>query len=98
MALQTFSNTHVIGIAQACLAASLSISARGSSCAGSRNGTKGKPVKILETRRLILRHLLPEDLDRLFALYSDPEIRRYFPEGMLTYEETQEELEWFLDG
>jgi RimJ/RimL family protein N-acetyltransferase len=55
-------------------------------------------MKILETDRLILRHLLPDDLDRLFTLYSDPEIRRYFPEGTLTYEKTKEELEWFLNG
>jgi RimJ/RimL family protein N-acetyltransferase len=55
-------------------------------------------MNILETPRLILRRLLPEDLDSLFALYSDPEIRRYFPEGTLTYEETREELEWFLNG
>jgi ribosomal-protein-alanine N-acetyltransferase len=55
-------------------------------------------MKILETHRLILRHLLPNDLDSLFALYSDPEIRRYFPEGTLTYAETREELEWFLNG
>jgi ribosomal-protein-alanine N-acetyltransferase len=55
-------------------------------------------VTILETDRLILRRLLPGDLDSLFALYSDPEIRRYFPEGTLTYEETKEELDWFLNG
>ncbi len=55
-------------------------------------------MNILETPRLILRRLLPDDLDRLFALYSDQEIRRYFPEGILTYEETKEELEWFLNG
>lgn len=55
-------------------------------------------MKILETHRLILRHLQREDLDSLFALYTDPEIRRYFPEGTLTYEETKEELEWFLNG
>jgi len=55
-------------------------------------------MKILETDRLIFRHLLPDDLDQLFVLYSDPEIRRYFPEGTLTYEETKEELEWFLNG
>jgi RimJ/RimL family protein N-acetyltransferase len=55
-------------------------------------------MKILETDRLVLRHLIPEDLDALFTLYSDPEIRRYFPEGTLTYEETKEELEWFLNG
>ena len=53
---------------------------------------------ILETERLALRHLLPGDLDDLYALYRDPEIRRFFPEGTLTYEETREELEWFLDG
>jgi ribosomal-protein-alanine N-acetyltransferase len=55
-------------------------------------------MKILETDRLILRQLVPDDLDNLFALYRDPEIRRYFPEGTLTYEETKEELEWFLNG
>jgi RimJ/RimL family protein N-acetyltransferase len=55
-------------------------------------------VNILETQRLILRHLLPSDLDSLFALYSDPDIRHYFPEGTLNYEETKEELEWFLNG
>jgi len=55
-------------------------------------------MKILETNRLLLRHLVADDLDNLFTLYSDPEIRRYFPEGTLTYEETKEELEWFLNG
>jgi RimJ/RimL family protein N-acetyltransferase len=64
----------------------------------SHERTKGKPMKILETDRLILRHLLPDDLDSLFALYSDPAMRQYFPEGTLTYAETQEELEWFLNG
>jgi len=53
---------------------------------------------ILETKRLILRHLAPDDLDSLFALYSDPEVRRYFPEGTLTYEETKKELAWFFNG
>ena len=53
---------------------------------------------ILETERLILRRLLPDDLDDLFALYRDPEIRRFFPEGTLTYEETRDELEFFLNG
>lgn len=53
---------------------------------------------ILETNRLILRRLVLDDLDDLFALYRDPEIRRFFPDGTLTYEETKEELEWFLNG
>lgn len=53
---------------------------------------------ILETERLILRHLTLEDLEDLYKLYQDPEIRRYFPEGMLTLEETREELEWHMNG
>ena len=55
-------------------------------------------MRILETERLLFRHLVPEDLDALYRLYSDSEIRRYFPEGTLTYAETKEELEWFLNG
>ena len=55
-------------------------------------------MKILETDRLILRHLLPTDLDSLYTFYSDEEVRRYFPEGTLTYQETREELEWFQNG
>jgi RimJ/RimL family protein N-acetyltransferase len=55
-------------------------------------------LKILETDRLLLRHLEPTDLDDLYALYRDPEVRQYFPEGTLTYQETREELEWFING
>lgn len=53
---------------------------------------------LLETDRLRLRRLLPADLDDLYRLYRDPEIRRYFPEGVLSYADTREELEWFLNG
>jgi len=55
-------------------------------------------MNILETKRLVLRHLEPNDLQSLFALYSDPDVRRYFPEGTLTLEETRDELQWFLNG
>lgn len=55
-------------------------------------------MNILETERLLLRHPLLTDLDDLYALYSDPEMRRYFPDGTLTRQETQEELEWYLAG
>jgi ribosomal-protein-alanine N-acetyltransferase len=53
---------------------------------------------LLETDRLLLRHLEPGDLDALYALYRDPEIRRYFPEGTLTLDETRQELEWHENG
>ena len=53
---------------------------------------------ILETPRLILRHLEMADLPELYSLYKDPEIRRYFPDGVLNYEDTKAELEWYLNG
>lgn len=53
---------------------------------------------IVETQRLLLRHLGLQDLHPLYNLYRDPEIRRYFPDGTRTLQETQEELEWFLNG
>ncbi len=54
-------------------------------------------TNILETERLILRRLTMDDVDALFALYRDPEVRKYFPEGTLTYDETKEELAWIID-
>jgi ribosomal-protein-alanine N-acetyltransferase len=53
---------------------------------------------VLNTERLLLRHLEPEDLEPLYALYRDPEIRQYYPDGTRTLSETKEELEWFLRG
>ena len=53
---------------------------------------------ILETKRLRLRHLTVDDLDELFRLYSDPEIRKYFPEGVLTRVGAQEELGWHMEA
>jgi RimJ/RimL family protein N-acetyltransferase len=59
--------------------------------------TKSQTI-VLETERLLLRHLILDDLDKLFTLYQDVEIRRYFPEGILNYEDTKEELEWHMNG
>jgi len=53
---------------------------------------------ILETQRLLFRHLTLDDLEELYALYSDPEIRKYFPEGVLKLDDTREELEWHMHG
>ena len=53
---------------------------------------------MLETERLILRRLVIEDLNDLFVLYSDPEIRKYFPDGAKNFNDTKEELEWYLNG
>jgi RimJ/RimL family protein N-acetyltransferase len=53
---------------------------------------------ILNTKRLLLRHFEPEDLEQLYALNRDPEMRTYYPDGTRTLEETKEELYWFLRG
>lgn len=55
-------------------------------------------MRILETDRLILRHLAPNDLDSLFALYRDPDVSKYIPDAPRTYEEARKELEWFVNG
>ena len=55
-------------------------------------------MRILETKRLLLRHLEPADLPALYALYRDPEIRQFFPDGTRTLAETRQELEWFRNG
>lgn len=53
---------------------------------------------ILETKRLTIRRFEMGDLDALFRLYRDPEMRRHFPDGTLTLDQTRDELEWFLQG
>ena len=55
-----------------------------------------EPV-VIETDRLLLRRLTMDDLDALAALYGDPQVRRYFPDGTQSREQTREELEWIID-
>jgi ribosomal-protein-alanine N-acetyltransferase len=52
---------------------------------------------IIETERLILRLMTMDDLDTLAALYAKPEIRKYFPDGVQSYDETKREIEWNLN-
>lgn len=53
---------------------------------------------ILQTKRLILRHQVIEDLDDLWALYCDPQIVQYIPDAPRTREEARSELEWHMHG
>ena len=46
---------------------------------------------------MALRRLTMDDLGALAAIYRDADVRKYFPEGTLTYEQTKEELEWIID-
>ena len=52
---------------------------------------------VVETERLVLRELTRADLDDLALLYRDPEVRRWFPDGTRTREETRAELDWIID-
>lgn len=56
------------------------------------------PETIFETARLKFRRLVREDFAPLYRMYADPEMREYFPDGVRDANETQEELEWFLNG
>ena len=56
-----------------------------------------EPTVVLRTERLVLRHLVPEDLDDLAALYADPEVRRWFPDGTRTRAQTAAEIAWVRD-
>jgi RimJ/RimL family protein N-acetyltransferase len=53
---------------------------------------------ILETKRLLLRHQVIEDLDDLWALYCNPNITKYIPDAPRSRAEAQEELEWHMHG
>ena len=54
-------------------------------------------TKVLETERLVLRRLTVDDLDDLFSLYHGPDVRKYYSEGIPSYEETRQELEWMIN-
>ena len=54
-------------------------------------------TKVLETKRLLLRHFTLDDLDDLFALYRDREVTQYMPDAPKSYDETKEELEWIIE-
>jgi RimJ/RimL family protein N-acetyltransferase len=51
-----------------------------------------------ETDRLILRREVPEDLEALWALYTDPEVTRHIPDTPHSREEAKNELEWHMHG
>lgn len=54
------------------------------------------PTQTLETKRLTLRCLTIDDLDALFALYSDADVKKYVYSEAMTVEETRDELEWAI--
>lgn len=53
-------------------------------------------TKVLETSRLLIRHLTLDDLNDLYALYCEREVTQYLLDIPKSYEETKEELEWII--
>ena len=49
-------------------------------------------IQTVETPRLILREVLPSDVDGIFALDSDPEVVKYFPNQLMTDRAQAEKL------
>jgi [ribosomal protein S5]-alanine N-acetyltransferase len=59
---------------------------------GMMQAGEGKDMFALETDRLLMRHLTMDDLDALYVLYQDAEVRRYYPDGIRNYAETKREM------
>ena len=55
-------------------------------------GGNAGPVILLETTRLRLRRIVPDDLDRLVELDADPEVMRYISFGEPTPRERYEQV------
>ena len=63
-----------------------------------RRGRQNSDIMyFLETDRLIFRQLTLDDLDELYSLYGNPNVKRYVYEDAMTYEETSDELKWMID-
>ena len=54
-------------------------------------------MKILETDRLVLRQIIPEDFEDLFKMNRDPQIMKYVGDGSTrTHEEMKNELDMLI--
>ena len=50
----------------------------------------------IETQRTILRLINEDDLDLVAELNLDPEVRKYFPDGVQTKEQTRQRIKQFI--
>ena len=56
--------------------------------------TKGIPWNIVETEHLLIREIIPEDVPRLYELYSDDSITKYMDN---LYSDPEQELSYTRD-
>ncbi len=50
---------------------------------------------VLRTKRLLLREIMPSDIDMVFKGLSDPAVIKHFGVSFLTLEATQEQMDWY---
>jgi len=54
-------------------------------------------MKILETQRLILREIHPDDIDEIFKMNGDPDVMKYVGDGSVrTYEQMLQEMDMLI--
>ncbi len=53
------------------------------------------PIQI-ETTRMILRLIQKNDLDQVAKLHADPDVRRFFPDGIQNREQTKKRIKEFM--
>lgn len=51
----------------------------------------------LETERLIIRAYTMKDLSELYAISSQEEVMRYLPEGVMSFDQTEQALRWIIE-
>lgn len=52
---------------------------------------------MIHTERLILRKIVPEDIQNVFLGLSNPEVIKYYGVSFMTLEATQEQMDWYAD-
>ncbi len=51
---------------------------------------------VTETKRLLLRHFVPNDIDPLAKILADPEVMQFSLKGVKTRAQTEDFLDWIL--
>ncbi len=56
-----------------------------------------QPFPVLTTERLLLREIVPGDIDVVFKGLSHPEVIKHFGISFLTLSATQEQMDWYAN-
>lgn len=51
----------------------------------------------IETERLIIKPYCLDDIDDLYQIYNDEKVMAYIPEGVMSYEQVKDLINWMVD-